>query len=40
MLIKEQNILNQSLLLIGPIGFLSSTKLMYLASLLESLWSF
>ena len=40
MLSKEQNNSNQSCVLIGPIGFLSISKLMYLFSLLERLWSF
>ena len=35
---KEQNISNESSGVIGPIGFLSSSKLMHLVFLLESLW--
>ena len=37
---NEQNISNQSSLVIGLTGFLSSSKLMYLVFLLESLLSF
>ena len=40
MLIKEQNNSHQSSLLIGPDGFLSSSNLLYLLSLLERFRSF
>ena len=40
MLIKEPNNSQQSLLLMGPNDFLSSSNLKYLFSLLERLWSF
>ena len=40
LLIKEKNNSNQTSLLIGPIGFLSSPKLIYPVSLLERLGSF
>ena len=36
MLIKEQNISNQSSLVIGPTGFLISSKLIYLVDCLKA----
>ena len=40
MLTKEQNNSHQSSLFIGPKGFLNSSNLLYLFSLLEGLGSF
>ena len=40
LLIKEQDNSNESSLMIGPNGSLSSSKIMYLVSLLDILWSF
>ena len=36
MLIKKQNISNQSSLVVGPIGFLISSKLFYLVDCLKA----